>query len=336
MKRALQAGRSPIPLRARARGAAGALAAVLALATPSLAQIGQRMVDEPWKDAPHWADTVDELFFFERADVEDAPDSARLFFWASRGRIKPERDSTDPLFALGYRIITMDASATDPRIDGALNDVAVSAMGCLGEPIEGWKLRLIAGMGTANDGHWRDADALYGTATADFETGIDEASSLHVGVAWDGNSGLFPDFPLPYVAYATRPSENLDVLVGTRDAAIRWKPAESLELKLDYAFPVDAGAEIGWTVAAGVGLFARYERSLSGYRIDGEDRRRIFYSQDVVVAGIRWVTYWFDLSVGPGWAIDRDFERGFDARDLDAVAELRSGPFAFLRVQGTF
>lgn len=302
----------------------------------SLGQIGPRMVDEPWKDEPHYADTFDELFFFERADVEGSEDSARIFFWYSRGRIKPERNSTDPAFALGYRIITADISSDRSAIDGQLNDVAVSAMVRIGELIPGWKLRLIAGMGTANDGHWSDADALYGTATADFETELGEASSLHLGVTWDGNSALLPDIPLPYVSYAYWPTDGLKLAVGTRDAVVAWKPLERLELKLEYGFPVDFSAEADCALAWGASLFARYEKSLSGFTINDREHRRIFYDHDIVAAGLRWVTYWFDASVGAGWAIDREFRSGFDLRDLEMAGEIASGAFAYIRVQGTF
>ncbi len=321
---------------ARLRLGAAALGVFLSPLSSAFGQIGPRLVDEPWKDEPHYADTVDELFFFERADVEGSRDSARLFFWASRGRIKPERNSTDPVFALGYRIVTLDASSDRSAIDGQLNDVGVSAMARVGELTPGWTLRLIAGMGTANDGHWSDADALYGTATADFEAELGEASSLHLGVAWDGNSPLLPDIPLPYVSYAYRPTDGLKLAVGTRDAVVSWKPLETFELKLEYGFPVDVAAEADCAVIGGVGLFARYERSLSGFTIEGREHRRLFYSQDVVAAGIRWVTYWFDASVGAGWAIDRRFRSGFDLRELEMAGEIESGVFAYIRVQGTF
>ena len=312
------------------------LAAGLFLGGSIRAQIGPRMVDEPWKDTPHWADTTDELLFFGRADTEDVDGSARVFYWDSRGRIKPERESTDPLFAIGYRAVTMDTSSPNPLLDGQLNDVAVALMGNLGELAEGWQLRLIGGMGTANDGHWDNTDALYGTATLDVCRPLDETSELHFGVTWDGNSSLLPDIPLPYIAWTTRPDESLLIVAGTRDIVVQWEPVKNLELKVQYAFPVDAAAEAGYAFLGGLSLFAQYAQTLDPYFIDGVENQRLFYGHNRVMVGLRWVTDYFDISIGPGYAIKSNFSTGFDLRELEKENDIDPGWFAYLRVQGTF
>ncbi len=199
---------------------------------------------------------------------------------------------------------------------------------------EEWDLRLIGGIGTANDGHFSNSDALYGVGTIDFGRDYADGSSLHLGITHEGNADLFPDIPLPYATYSATVGENFQYKLGLPESSLTYHPVEPLTLMLSYEFPVEANAIASYEIFEGVSLFGQYKRDFDGFRLDESDSRRLFYEFDRVNLGVRWITKWFDISLGGGYAVHQEFRTGFDIRDTSRVAKLSDEPFVFFTIQG--
>lgn len=324
--------RSVLPLTAVA------LAAVLALvSTPARAQtngVTPIIVIKPWDEDDHWADTVDELLFFESGRLKGSRESTNLWYWDSNGRIKIERTSDKPVFTIGYSALTFDIESDNRQLDGQLNDVGVVGAGTWRDAIEDWDVTLTAGMGTANDGHWSNSDALYAVAALDAAWVLSESSKLHFGLSYWGNRPLWPDIPLPYANYVATVSDDLFFALGLPDTSVRYRPLDRLELEVGYEFPVDVFArtmvEIGW----GFHVYAEYMRTQDGFYIDGLEDRRLFHELDRVFAGVRYISKWVDLTLGFGYVLEQQFQSGFDVRDLDTVGELNQRFLFMVKIQG--
>jgi hypothetical protein len=206
----------------------------------------------------------------------------------------------------------MDVESANGPLDGQLNDVAISVGGEVAELSDDWTLSLVGGLGTANDGHWSNDDALYGLGTVNFSTELDEHSSLHLGIYFDGNQSLFPDVPLPQAAYLYRPSEDLWLTLGSPNTKIYYVPVERLSISFLYHFVAEVRAVVDYDLVAGFHLFGQYSRSIRSFTLEESNNRRLHYEVDRVASGVRWITDWIDVSMAIGYTLDHSYRVGWD------------------------
>lgn len=328
-----------------------AFCTAVALLPPAGAQTGPSIVIKPWLEEPHWADTFDDILVFGKTETVEAGEDARVFYWDSRGRIKFDKADGDPAYGvLGYKVITLDNSSANDVVSGQLNDIALSTPVRLPELIEGWRIDLIGGAGTANDGHFDGRSSWYGIGALDASAPLGGSGRLHVGVEYDGNRALWPDLPLPYVAWCDAAGGRLRYTVGLPESALWWKPVGGFIIDLKYLFPAKADAVAEYELFAGsaflrgVRLFALYSRAVEGYfmaepnrrRLDLGRERRFFHELDRVGAGVRLITTILDISLGVGYSFNHRFKTGWDLRELETYRELEDEWIVSLRMQGTF
>ena len=311
---------------------------------PLRVQTRSSLLIKPWLETPHWADTFDDILVFGETETTGAGGETQIFYWDSKGRIKFDRADTEPVVALAYKIVTLDTRSDNEVIGGQLNDVAIAPSVKIGEIADGWHLGAFAGAGTANDGHWSNGDSWYGVGAIDGATELSPGSWLHIGVGFDGNSSLWPDVPLPYVNWVHQVSEDLEFAVGLPQTAVRYAPFERLSLDVKYLFPVQVDAVAEYELLEGVRIGALYARTLEPFyqdelnqrRLGQGGNRRLFHEMDRVGGGLRWITKWFDATLGAGYAFNHRFMTGYDLRDLDTYRELDGDWYISLRLQGTF
>lgn len=304
---------------------------------PLRAQTRPILLIGPWKEGDHWADTFDELLFFRRGSARSGGrrDGVETFYWVSIGKVKFPRDDPDPNFYLGYEILTLDSSSTNGLIEGQLNDVALVAAWKVGKISDEWELSLIGGAGTANDGRWSNEDGIYGAGTIDFSKQTSDNSRLHLGIYYDGNQSTFPDIPLPHIAFRQELLGGLEHIVGLPDTKVVMKPFKDVTIQLAYNFPLEAEAYAAVELFGGLSLFAEYERDLDGFYIDQMDNRRVFLGIDRVTMGLRWITRFFDASIGVGHTLDHSYRVGLDIRDANTRADLTDEFYLTFVLQGT-
>ena len=325
------------------------LGTVLSSTISTQAQVGPLLSIRPWFDKPMWAETYDDILFFDKGHTKGADESISTFYWDSAGRIKFWKDEVEPPFSLGYRILTLDNDTDGENgfLDGQWNDVALTASKQFGPLFDSdWNLGLIAGMGTANDGYWNNEDAIYGLGTIDLWTPLSDEASLHTGISFDGNRSLIQDIPLPFVTYQYRIEGELDLAIGIPDTLVKWFFADKWSLTAFYHFPADVLTRVDFEIVedSGVYLFGSYTRAVRQFNIDdhknrnyfGPDNRRLFFEIDRVTTGVRWATKWFDASLGIGYTLDSRYRTGWDMRDLDTVRDLSEEIYASVTLQGTF
>ena len=289
-----------------------------------------------WDDQPHWADTTDELIVINKSRDKLSDTGVGIFYWDSHGRIKLDRDDPNPKVSIGYRVLTMEIDSQLGSLPGGASDVAVVTAVELGRLNEQWTLHLIGGVGTANDNHFANEDAIYGIGTLHATQTIDPTRRLHVGLNYYGNRSIFPDVPLPYLMYEQRVDETMAVVLGVPASSLRWQPVEGVAVELKYLVPVTLEARAAFYITPDLSVFAHYKSSRDGFYVHNRGNRRLFYEMDRVSAGVRWVSRLLDLSVAVGYAFDQEFTLGWDVRDTDTVADLSDEVFLLLRLQGTF
>ena len=298
------------------------------------AQVTPELLLAPWSDEPHWVESRNEFLFFDHGRVKKTGERVETFVWDSVGRVKFPRAESEPMFHFGYKVHVLDVDTDNDAVTGQLNDIALLPAFDSVEFLEDWRLSLAGGFGTANDGHWTDVDSAYGLAIVDFSRRLESGDELHLGLAHDGNRGMFPDVPLPFVAYQGTFGEDFEYTFGVPHAAAAYEAFEDFELSLRYDFPVDVSLVADYAIGKGFHVFASYARSLDGFVLDGRDHRRIFHEVDRVTAGLRWASHWFDASVGVGYALAQRFRTGFDMRSLETTADLSEEVFLAIMVQG--
>jgi len=301
------------------------------------AQVGPSIVIDPWGEQPHWAQTYDDFAFITGGHTKGDDSAIKTFYYESHGRVKLDKDDPDPRFSIGYRYLTIELGSNHPTLPGGFSDVAVVGAYRLTEPDEDWQFSLVGGIGTANDNHFDNSDAIYGIGAFNAQHQIDEHTALHIGLSYNGNRVFLPDAPIPYVMYIHQVSEDLTYSLGAPASWVRWNPIPPLTIHVNYTAPVNISGEIAYAIDEQLSVFTAYKRTVDGFAVHGRDNRRLFYELNRITAGIRWNNPDFmDARLGIGYAFEQDYSFGYDLRDTDTVAELSDEFMFFLTLKGTF
>jgi hypothetical protein len=306
-------------------------------------QIDQRILQHGFAAEPHWAVTDDEPTYIMGGEAVDAGtgqrDDINIFHWDSTGRIKLDREESDPEFWLGYRAMTIAIEGDFSQITGDLNDVALVGAFALNERghADSWRIDFAAGAGTANDGHWSNTDAIYGIGAINASQQLDQDSFLHVGISYQGNRVLFPDVPLPYISYIQKVDESLSYELGVLRNAVLWDVTDGLRIEASYLTATTLAATITADVSNQWSVFFEYKDTIDGFYQNDRGNGRVFYERSQVAAGVQ-----FDLGtsttvrLGGGWAFHQDFATGFDIRGTDSILRPDDAALFFLTLRGTF
>ena len=206
-------------------------------------------------------------------------------------------------------------------------------LGSLGE----WDLAASAGAGFSGDEPFSDGSAWYGIGTVAATRKVDERSDLTLLVAYDGNRGFLPDWPLPGVAYSTFVGPHLRYTLGLPFNSVSWKPAPKWEVEARAILPVGGSVRVSYGEGSWR-LFAGYRAQRAYFHLDGTPRRfRLRYEEHLVEGGVTWSPRpRADLTLAAGWGFAREFENRSDSgRDFGKV-ELSDEPFLALRVDVRF
>lgn len=201
-----------------------------------------------------------------------------------------------------------------------------------------WEFGAIVGVGYAGNNPFADCTAWYAKADLIASLTIDDHSSLQIILDYNGNRTIFPDAPLPAIAYNRRSSDALWYTVGLPYSSITWNPTDDLTLALNYAVPFTIDLTATWQFTPDLAVFAGLHNRYHGFFIDGLPReRRYFFRQRTAELGLRWSPCPnVALSLAGGYAFDQELEIGFDARDTDTVAEFSDEPFIRLAAELQF
>ena len=312
------------------------LAGALALQAPAGAQTAAGLLRDPWKPEDHWSDTRDKPILFAPGRLDDGGGDVAIFHWDSAGRIKFDRTDRQPDVWMGYRLLAISVRADLPAIDHTFYDTALAVAGRLGSLGGDWTLKAAAGMGTANDGSFRNADALYPVAAITASQAPGAPARWTFGLSHDGNETLLPALPVPVVACELEPDPAVRLRLGIPRTEVVVRPADGLAATIRWDYPVNALARLEQELGAGFRLFAEGNRRVDGFHMRESGSTRMFYELNAAEAGLRWVASWIDVSLSAGYAFEQTFFTGYDLRNRDTVGSPEDRPYVALTVQGTF
>jgi hypothetical protein len=237
-----------------------------------------------------------------------------------RWRITGEEDRN---ITLGMSLTHLDISTSFALLPDQFTDHSFAVGFNVGQYNE-WQIDAVAGFGYAGSNAYGEGDAWYGLADLIFTKELDEKSTLRFMIDYNGNRTIWPDLPLPAIAYSHESSDTFSYTLGVPFSSLKWLPSAGWTVTVDYAVPFNLGAKVDYAITEPLHVFAAYQKRLDAFVLSGDvkDRRYIF-EQSRIEAGVNWkpcdhVT----LEVAGGHAFDMEFERGFDVRDTNGITEL--------------
>jgi hypothetical protein len=308
----------------------------LASAAPAGAQVDVNLLRESWESVDHWADTGDKPLRIATGRLDGTTDSVRIFHWDSYGRVKFDRDDSTPGVWLEYRLLAVSVRSDLPAIDHTFYDIVLAGAGRVESLGDGWTLSATAGMGTANDGSFRNTDALYATAAVVASQAPGAPARWHLGLSYNGNGALLPAAPVPVIECELTPDPAIRLQLGIPRTELVARPADGLAATLRWDYPTNALARLEQDLGLGWSLFAEGSRRVDGFHMRESESTRMFYELNAAEAGVRWVTSWADVSLSAGYAFEQSFFTGYDLRNRDEVGSPVYRPFVALSVQGTY
>jgi hypothetical protein len=311
--------------------AAGCLAALAPLAA---AQTGPGLMLQPWQDGM-LAESHFEALVFDSGET-DAADEFDLIWYEGAARFRLDPDD-DRRLTFGAAFNQLDLDSDDARLPDRLTDQRIGVGLRLGE-WEGWSIDLTAGAGFAGDLPYADEDAWYAHASLIGRKPIDEQSNWLVVLNFDGNRAIFPDVPLPAVAYQRQASEQLAYTVGLPFSSILWRPIEPLIIDVRYSVPFSVDATVTYAFSEQWRVYGGFYNEHEAYHLDGDDEhRRLFFEQRRLEAGVHWAPCdEAEIKLAGGYAFDQEFTRGFDVTDEDDVADPSDEPYLRVSVDVRF
>jgi hypothetical protein len=235
--------------------------------------------------------------------------------------------------AVGYSLNWIEIDADGRGLPDRLVDASLAVGSALAQSGEWWFAGL-AGVGYAGDKPLADADAWY--LRVDLIVGRNLWDGILVAVLdYDGNRSVFPDIPLPGIAYSSKISEQLLYVVGVPISSVTWKPSKELRVDVTWTIPSALDVLARYEIGVGISIYGRYDDRTSAFDLDGtSDTQRLFFLQRRAEAGLHWSpNAKFGVVLGVGLAFSQELASGFDKRDLDKVAKISDEPFVRIGVE---
>jgi len=190
-----------------------------------------------------------------------------------------------------------------------------------------WGLR--AGIGFASDEPFASSDLSTTDALFFMSRPAGKRDSWMFFLYYSDNRAVLNHIPLPGFAYLWKPEKNFQILAGIPFLAMKWSPAEKLEVNLSVNPSPGGKAEVVYKSSETVSLFGIFQTKSESYirddRLEYWDRLFLYESQ--LQAGVRMSfgkTADFELS--GSYKFDRYiFEGdGYEDRDTNRI-ELENG-----------
>lgn len=294
--------------------------------TTALAQSGSVAMLAPWPDQTSSFEIKSSALFQDKGRSRDTAFDTQLFQYEVHGRFRLDPSEVITPTVVG-RYNHIDIRSNDPALPQRLVDMHV-ATGWGTSLDERWRLGIVGGVGYAGDTPFDDGDAVYFTADLLLGYEFAEKQGFAFILNYDGNRSVFPDVPLPAVAYYDQSDENLQYVVGLPISSVKWKPHERWRVHADYVVPFTVNTRVEYDLTKQFELFAAFENRVRGFRLETSDRRRLFFQQRRVEAGVRWVpSAHAELVLAGGYAFGQKFKSGWDMRDPGTVRRISDEPY---------
>ncbi len=300
---------------------------LMSWAASASAQTGIGLIVRPWPEGSQSQLHTDAILI-NRGHTNNSDARFRLQRYDAIGRWR-SGEGGDHTLSVGFDTTYLNLSTSDPALPDRLVDQSVAAGFLLSDPGQHASLWLTLGVGYAGNNPYADGDAVYGQVNLIYTQPIDASSSWQWVLNYNGNRTIFPDTPLPAVAYQRRVSDHLSYSLGLPVSSVVWQPTERVTVRVAGIPPVNVTAVVEYELSSGWRLFGEYSGTTEAFTIDGgRDNRRLFFEQSRLEVGIRLRTdQRVDVTLAGGYAFSQEFSQGFDVLDLDDVAEVSDEPY---------
>ncbi|MDX1944924.1 MAG: DUF6268 family outer membrane beta-barrel protein [Pirellulaceae bacterium] len=147
------------------------------------------------------------------------------------------------------------------------------------------------------------------------------------------------NFPIPMLAYAWNPSEQLRVNIGL-PFSVAWQMSDDLLLNLSYMPLNNINARLTWSIAPSLQVYGGYEFLNESYflidRVETDDR--FFAFEQRLITGLRW-NFWrnANFELHAGYSFGRNYGEGSSQwSSLSDQVDVDPGPFVGMSLRWRF
>lgn len=302
------------------------LAASLSLIHSAAAQTDPGMMLVPWVGESQAQVNADAFYTPTEANITGADVDLSIFTSTGRFRLDPDA-SYNP--TIGYEFVQYEIGSSDAALPDDLTDVSIAFGGSFGNvdfgtSIGEWQVGYTLGIGYAGVTPFSDGDAYYGKADLFAVKTIDRDTRWLVGLNYDGNRVFMPDVPLPAVTYFSRLNETTTYAIGLPFSRLTWTPDEFWTVDIRSAVFFNFNGTVSYRASKDLKLFASYVRRNDAFTLPtGFANRRLLFSQDRAEIGLSYdLGENLTLTVAGGYALNQEFDVGFDSRDPSGLRDL--------------
>ena len=230
---------------------------------------------------------------------------------------------------------------SDPYLPERATTSHISLAGALGQFDvfdETWYVQAEIGAGHSSTNSYADGEGFFGSATVQLSSRLTQHSHLQMGVSYDGHRSIWPDIPVPYIAYTVVPSRTLRYTLGLPFSEVNWRFAEQWSFQMGMSIVVPGQVKLVHHVTEAFALFIGYQsQTVAFHHADDQDNRRLFLQMDRGELGMSYQQDSLRYEIAAGWGFNGEITRGFDIlRDDQRVREFNDGLFARARLRYVF
>ena len=258
---------------------------------------------------------------FNREHIKGTDESFRLNQYEAAGRMRlTDKFPVNP--ALGFDLFRLNVDTENDEVPATLTDLSVGFASPIYQYENGWYLAGSVGAGYAGGELGDYRGGYYGKLTGIVGKEFGNKDSILVALSYDGNRTVFPDVPLPAVAYTKVIDEELELVLGFPFTTVRWRPIERLRLEATASTDTISGRVeydltdqvVAYGAASNISRAFRLEELSGNDRLLFEQRRA---EAGLIISPTKWK--WVGITVAAGYAYAQEFSAGFDNRDSDTV-----------------
>jgi hypothetical protein len=310
-----------------------AIALPLFAANTATAQTGANLVLLPWENDAQQGQLAHSYSAFGsgHSNGPSATNNFDLQLFETTGRAHVGNDHTlqaPGAFNIGFTQVHLDIDTNDPLLPTRLSDTQFAIGKHLFKKGD-WDVSAVVGIGFSSSNAYGDSQGHYGRADLIFSKQIDQRSNLTLIANYDGNRSIYPDIPLPAIAYTRQQTDKFQFTVGFPWNRLVWKPKPDVTVKAGFAFPTTFIASTEYQVKSDLQVFLALRNHFNAYHVAGDlEHRRLFFRQRKVETGMNWTPKKnVTLTAAVGYAFDQKFTRGWDVRDTDTIRKISDEPF---------
>jgi hypothetical protein len=265
----------------------------------------------------------------ERSHIKRTDESFRLGQYELQGQAVLKKQFPIPR-AIDVSLLRLDLDTPNDLVPEELIDLSAEYITPIAQFENGWYLGGRIGAGYAGEKLGDYSDGYYGKATLIVGRQLDKTSSILVALGYDGNRAIFPDLPLPFIAYTKLLRDpQLELVAGFPFTTVRYRPTKQWLFEATATIGTIAG-RIEYNLTENVQLYGFANDVSRAFRLDDlPNHDRLFFEQNRAEAGVVLKPRKdIGITLAGGYAFNQEFSTGFDTRETVALYKPADAAYA--------